>query len=187
MTLEQVTSHYGYIVILLGALIEGETILLLGGIAAKLGYLSLPNVIACAFTGSLIGDQLSFLAGRYRGVALLRSHPSWRKRARKAAVILERHRIIIIIGFRFLYGLRIITPFVIGMSRVPMLEFAILNITGAAIWATLVVCLGYAFGHAMELWLGDIHRYEMVLLATVFIAGLLVWLVYMARNKRHQE
>ena len=184
MTLEHLTSHYGYIVLLLGSLIEGETIVLLGGIAAKLGYLSLPNVIACAFAGSLLGDQLSFLAGRYRGVSLLRSHPSWRKRARKAAVILERHRVIIIIGFRFLYGLRIITPFVIGMSRVPMLEFAILNITGAAVWATLVVCLGYAFGHAMELWLGDIHRYEMALLATVLIAGLLVWLTYLIRNKQ---
>ena len=102
-------------------------------------------------------------------------------------MILERHRVVIIVSFRFLYGLRIITPFVIGMSRVPMPEFAILNMTGAAIWATLVVCLGYAFGHAMELWLGDIHRYEMALLATVLIAGLLVWFFYLGRQRRQQR
>ena len=59
MSLEHLIDAYGYLAILAGTFLEGETILILGGVAAKLGYLDLPWVIVCGFTGSLIGDQLA--------------------------------------------------------------------------------------------------------------------------------
>jgi membrane protein DedA with SNARE-associated domain len=40
---------------------EGETILILAGLAAHQGYLSLPEVIAAACLGSFCGEQLFFL------------------------------------------------------------------------------------------------------------------------------
>lgn len=43
--------------------------------AAKLGYLDLPWVIVYGFTGSLIGDQLAFLLGRWRGRSILERQP----------------------------------------------------------------------------------------------------------------
>ena len=78
MTLEHLIDSYGYIVVLIGTLLEGETILVLGGIAAKLGYLELPWVITCAFTGTLLGDQFFFFMGRYKGHAYLEKRPAWK-------------------------------------------------------------------------------------------------------------
>lgn len=183
MSLQEFIDSYGYLAILLGTFLEGETTLLMGAIAAKLNYLELPWVMLWAFIGSVAGDQLFFLLGRFHGAALLKRYPSWQQRAAKAETLLHKQRIAIIFGCRFLYGLRIITPFVIGMSRIPVLEFVLLNLGGAALWAVLVGTLGYAFGHAMELLLGDIRRYELELLGAVLFIGALIWLVHLGKTR----
>jgi membrane protein DedA with SNARE-associated domain len=63
MPLDRLIDTYGYWVILVGTLLEGETILILGGFAAYQGYLALPGVILMAFMGGLCGDQLFFSWG----------------------------------------------------------------------------------------------------------------------------
>jgi membrane protein DedA with SNARE-associated domain len=42
MTLEPFVEAYGYLAVLAGTFVEGETILVLGGFAASRGYLGLP-------------------------------------------------------------------------------------------------------------------------------------------------
>jgi membrane protein DedA with SNARE-associated domain len=187
MSLEHLIDAYGYLAVLLGTFLEGETTLILGGIAAKLGYLQLPWVIACGFAGSLIGDQLAFFLGRWRGQSLLQRHPAWQLRAARVGDILERHRIPVILGFRFLYGLRNLTPFVLGMSRAPVAQFALLNVIGAGLWAGGIAVLGYFLGHAADWLLGDIRRYELELLAAVAILGVLFWTVHAVSRMRSQR
>ena len=187
MALEHLIDSYGYLALVVGTFLEGETILVLGGIAAKLGYLRLPWVIVSAFAGTLMSDQLFFFLGRRQGQALLSKYPHWNSRAVKVHRMLERHRIPIIIGFRFVYGFRTVTPFVLGMSRVPVIEFIIFNVIGAAAWASAIACLGYAFGKAMELLLGDIHQYEKWILLSVIAAGFIIWLFHLAAGKNRRN
>lgn len=61
--METFLQTYGYWAILIGTFLEGETILVLGGLAAHMGYMDLTGVILTAFAGSLCGDQLFFLPG----------------------------------------------------------------------------------------------------------------------------
>lgn len=187
MTLEHFIDTYGYVAILIGTFLEGETTLILGGVTAKLGYLELQWVIACAFIGTLAGDQLFFFIGRYHGAAYLRRHTSWNKRIEKADRILQRHRILIIVGFRFLYGLRIIMPIAIGMSKIPIAAFVVLNVFGAALWAVVIGVLGYVFGHAVDLFVGDIRRYELEVLAAVLAIGLSVWLIHIVWSRKSRK
>jgi len=187
MTLEHVIDSYGYLALVVGTFLEGETILVLGGIAAKLGYLRLPWVIVSAFVGTLMSDQLFFFLGRWQGQAFLLKHPHWQSRAEKVRRMLERHRIPIIIGFRFVYGFRTVTPFVLGMSRVPVIEFVVFNIVGAAAWASAIAGLGYAFGKAMELLLGDLRHYEKWILLSVIAVGTIIWLLHLASDKKRRN
>jgi len=187
LTLEHLIDSDGYLALVAGTFLEGETILVLGGVAAKLGYLRLPWVIVSAFVGTLMSDQLFFFMGRWQGQALLLKHPHWNSRAQRVHRMLERHRIPIIIGFRFVYGFRTITPFVLGMSRVPAVEFIAFNIVGAAAWASAIACLGYAFGKAMELLLGDIRHYEKWILLSVIAAGSIIWLLHLAANNKRRN
>ena len=187
MSLEHLIEAYGYPTVLLGTFLEGETILILGGIAAKLGNLQLTWVIACGFAGSLVGDQLAFFLGRWRGRPLLQRYPAWSPRAARVRDILENHRIPVILGFRFLYGMRNLTPFVLGMSRVPVAQFALLNVIGAALWAGAIGILGYSLGHAADWLLGDVRRYELELLAAVTLLGLLSWAIHAAVRMRSRR
>jgi len=76
---------------------------------------------------------------------------------------------------RFLYGLRTVLPFTIGMSTVPTLRFQLLNFAGAVLWASSGAVAGYLFGNAIEAILGDIQRYEKYVLALLAAAGLAYW------------
>lgn len=56
MDLAGLIAAHGYWALALGAFLEGETILVLAGVAAHRGYLDLRLVILVAFAGSLLGD-----------------------------------------------------------------------------------------------------------------------------------
>jgi membrane protein DedA with SNARE-associated domain len=185
--LESLLANYGYPILIIGTFLEGETVMVLGGLAAHLGYLSLDWVIICGFSGTLLGDQLYFGLGRRHGRGLLARRPGWRPRIERVFAILERHQNLLIVGFRFLYGLRNITPFAIGMSKVRYLRFSLLNFLGAGIWATSIALAGFYFGHAVEAVLGDIKHYEVELMLTITGIATLVWLLYFYRRRRNSR
>jgi membrane protein DedA with SNARE-associated domain len=167
MDLGPLIEHYGYAAIVVGTFLEGETVLVLGGIAAHLGYLTLPGVIIAAFAGAIIGDETFFFLGRQNGHAWLKRRPGWQRRAQRAMNLLHRHRIPMILGFRFVYGIRAVTPFVLGMSRVPVPQFIFLNLIGAGVWASAVGVAAYWFGAAIQPYLGEIRHYEHRVLAVL--------------------
>jgi len=182
--LESLLSHYGYPILIIGTFLEGETVMVLGGLSARLGYLSLDRVIACGFCGALLGDQLGFFLGRRHGKALLARHPAWQARTEGVFDKLEQYQNLFILGFRFLYGLRSVSPFAIGMSEVSYLRFILLNLAGAGIWASVIGLAGYFFGQAVEVFLGDIKRYELALMAGIIGTATLVWLVNFYLRRR---
>lgn len=176
--LEHLVSQYGYLAVLVGTFLEGETILILAGLASHRGYLDLPLVILCAFAGTLAGDQLYYYIGRSKGTQYLASKPSLQSRVAKVTGLLERHQTMMILGFRFLYGLRSVTPFVIGVSKITPGRFLLLNVIGAFIWSIVIGIGGYALGNALEAAIGDIKRYELWIFTALAATGMLVWLYY---------
>ncbi|MCX5907742.1 MAG: DedA family protein [Deltaproteobacteria bacterium] len=178
MTLEAIIGTYGYLVLLVGTFFEGETVLVLAGFAAHLGYLRLPWVIAVAFAGTLCIDQFFFYLGRrhrWHIQAFLAKHPRWLNRAMRVQRLVETYRTPLVLGFRFLYGLRSIAPFVIGTGRIPARTFLLLNIVSALAWATAVGTAGFLFGHLLTSLLGDIKRIQGLIMALVAVAGVLIW------------
>ena len=86
-----------------------------------------PLVIFSAFFGSFAGDQIIFFIGRLKGKEFLGKRPSWNARVEKIRHLLERYQTPIILGFRFVYGFRTITPLAIGMSHVKTGAFILLS------------------------------------------------------------
>ena len=160
MSWTSLLAQYGYAALFAGCLLEGETLLLLAGVAAHNGYLSYPMVVLVAFVGGTVGDQIGFLVGGRYGERLLRRWPRFEAPAERVRRMIDRHSALLIVSVRFLYGLRLIGPVVIGMSDVAPLRFAIFNMIGALIWAVGVAGLGYLFGHAIEWFLADLEFFE---------------------------
>lgn len=184
MSLTALIQEYGYYAVFAGTFLEGEAILVMAGFAAHRGYLELPWVVALATLGSFAGDQLYFFLGRHYGPRLLRRFPRLAPRAERVHVLLARHDLPLILGARFLYGLRTVGPMAIGMSRVAWIRFLALNLIGALAWAVLVAGAGYLLGSALELVLADLRRFEEALLVLIAVAGVVIWLSYRWRHRR---
>jgi membrane protein DedA with SNARE-associated domain len=174
--LEELIQRFGYPAILVGTFLEGETVLLLGGFAAHRGYLHLDGVILAAFAGSLVGDWLYFETGRKKGMAFLDERPAWRSRVDRVLRMVHAHQTLLILSFRFLYGIRTVAPFALGASGVPPLRFALLNVPSALIWAIAFGGLGYALGNTLQAVMGHLERYEHLVFAAILAAGAAAWL-----------
>ena len=169
-------ASYGYLAVFVGTLLEGETILLAAGFAAHRGLLDWTLVALVATIGATLGDQLAFLLGRWKGEVLIKRFPALAKRKPRIHELLERYDVIFILTIRFLYGLRIAGPLLLGSSRVPLLRFALLNVLAAALWAILVSGAGYTFGLAINSLFGDLKRIEEIVLVVILALGGVLWL-----------
>ncbi len=169
-------ASYGYLAIFIGTLIEGETVLIAAGFAAHRGMLDLPLVVALAIAGGALGDTLIFMIGRWKGEALLGRFPLLAQHRARVHDLLERYDVWFILSVRFIYGLRIAGPLVLGSSRIPLRRFVIFNLIGASIWAVLFAGAGYTFGSTLEVMLANTHRIEEAILVAILIAGVGVWL-----------
>ena len=175
MNLSDLIDSYGYWAVFGWTFIEGESLLALAGLAAQQGWLEFQWVIAAAVAGSFLGDQIWFFLGRTQGPKLLARYPKYAPRVKRAHELLERYQTPLILAVRFLYGLRAVLPFVIGMSRISAFKFQALNFTGAVIWSATIASAGYLFGNAVEYVLGDVQKYEKYLVVVVALAFLVVW------------
>lgn len=171
-------QQYGYAAVFVGTFFEGESVALLGGFLAHGGYLDLTLVMVVTFIGSFCGDQTAYWLGRRYGSRWTPKSPMVRRRMVHAAELLHRYQIPVLLGFRFVYGIRNATPFVAGsITQIPLWRFVALNAIGAAIWSISVPLAGYYFGHTAESLLGTREVYQGRILAVLVGAGLLIWLI----------
>lgn len=187
MNLDALIDSYGYAAVLVGTMLEGETVLVLAGFAARRGYLALSWVVLAAFVGGICGDQAFFFLGRSRGRKFLSSRPHLRSKLKKIEALMLKRRNALVLGFRFMYGFRAVVPLVVGMSGYPFRRFLLLDALGAIVWAALVGTAGYFFGIALEALFGEIKRYEGILFAAIAATGLSAWaacLYFRYRQKR---
>lgn len=183
MSLQDWVVQYGYLALFIGTFLEGETILIVAGYLAQDGMLDLPLVIVAALFGSFGGDQTFFYIGHFKGIRFLERRPALQSSAAKAFRLLHRHQIAVILGFRFLYGIRNVTPFVIGSSGYSPLRFFLLNFLGALVWAIAFASFGYHLGNVAETLLEDVERYEKYALGAIAALALtaMLW-----RKRRRQ-
>lgn len=184
MSLSGLILQYGYLAVFVGALLEGESVLLLAGFAAHQGWLHFAWVAAVAALGGTLGDQGYYWLGRRYGDAVLRRFPGLSGRVERVRGLLQRHHAPLIVGVRFMYGLRVAGPLAMGASGVPAWRFALFNALGAAIWAPLVAGAGYLFGQTLEWLFDDIRRYQEAALAALLVLALLGALLHRVWRRR---
>ena len=93
---------------------------------------------------------ISVFMGRRYGAALLKRFAHLTPAAQQVNRLLLRYQTGMIIGVRFMYGLRIAGPIAIGMSDVPAWRFILFNLIGTALLALLVSGAGYLFGQTLH-------------------------------------
>ena len=173
-------KDWGYVAVFLGSMIEGESVIFIAGFFAHEGYLSLPKIIIIAFTGTLIADQALYHLGRHYGNKIIDRFPSMRPRADKAFSLLRRYENIFILSFRFIWGIRIVSPIIIGSSGVTPLRFTTLNLVAAVIWSVGSCVTAYYFAHLI---MDKFHLIPKILLGLLVIGGGVWYLISKRKNK----
>lgn len=174
-------GSWSYLIIIAWTFLEGETVVIVAGILASQGLLDVWIVFLSALGGSFTGDQMYYYIGRRYGTPLLDRWPTMRSKIDWAFRLLRKYETIFILSFRFIYGVRNISPFVIGISGVPRLRYFILNLLAAVIWATSFSFGGYYLGHAMESYLGEYKYHALAgFVGAAAAFGLYSWM----RNRR---
>lgn len=184
MTFDYLVSHYGYVALVVGTFLEGEMILIAAGFAAHAGYLKLQWVILAAFGGSLAGDQFYFFLGRVKGKTFLARRPAWETKVERVLKLFDRYRTLVVLGFRFMYGLRTVTPFAFGVSGITTSRFFILNLIGALIWSVVLALVGYLFGAAARAVIIDVRNYEHQIILGILWTGALVYIIRFLQKRK---
>src|SRR5262249_45795217 len=110
------------------------------------------------------------------GERFIARRPAWQRRATRAEAMLNRFGTLFVLAFRFLYGLRTISPVFLGAARYPLRRFVPLNVLSAAIWPTSFSVAGAGVGEALPSIPGRAGRVEELVGAMVVVA-LVLWLV----------
>lgn len=147
-------KEYGYIILFLWSILEGEMGLIMGGILAHTGDLNYAMTIFIAGLGGFTGDQMYFYIGRFnKGIIQRKLHKQRRKFA-IAHLLLKKYGWPIIFMQRYMYGLRTVIPMSIGITKYSAKRFAIINLLSAWVWAAITVTPAYYFGKEILVALG---------------------------------
>ncbi len=186
MTIEAIVARYGLAALFLGAGLEGETVVVAGGLLAHRGLFPLAGAMAAAALGSFAADQLWFFVGRrfhdHRIVRRAREKPAFEK----AIGFFERHPVGFIFTFRFIYGFRTVSPIAIGTTDVATRTFVTVNLVSAIVWGIAFSAIGYLAGHSFERLMGrlvpDTHSLLLILGGAILVTGAFFGIRYWRRQ-----
>lgn len=165
---------------IVGLPVPDETLLTFTGYLVYKGTLPLPLAFATTLAGSACGITLSYFLGRTFGLGLIhrygryvriteahvnRAHDWFRRRGRWGLTF----------GY-FVPGVRHFTAYAAGMSALEPPQFALFAYSGAVLWVSTFLGLGFFLGERWEAVLRTIHHYavEATLAAAILAAAVLV-------------
>lgn len=189
-TLMQWVSQHGYAGIffllmlgIVGLPVPDETLLAFAGYLVFKGRLHPAPTLAAAFLGSVSSVTISFTLGRTAGTFVIERFGAYLhltgERIERIHQWFERlGKWALMIGY-FIPGVRHLTAFVAGSSKLEPAVFALYAYTGGLIWSTTFIATGYFLGEKWEVAAGEVRRH---LVIAACLAVLLFVVIRLARR-----
>ncbi len=179
--------EWGYVAVFLGAIVEGETVILTACALAALGYLDIYKVVTVTFFTTLFVDQGLFYVGRAYGPAFFDKFPNLKQRANRAFTLLHRFDKWFILSFRFIYGIRTISPVVIGAAMISPARYSPLNLLSAIIWTSISCYSGYMMGDLLETVMKNFEKAKFYIICAVIVLAVAAAIFYFFKRHRAKE
>ena len=147
--------------LLIGLFLPGEAPLIIAGVLAYQGRVSLAVMVGAACLGAVLGDSAGYWLGRRYGRRLettkLGQRIGQQRWEKSRTYVRERGGKAVFLG-RFVSIFRTLAPPVAGSAHMPYRRFLVWNVPAALIFATGLVMAGYLAGsswHLVEEYLGQ--------------------------------
>jgi undecaprenyl-diphosphatase len=161
---------------------------IVGGLVAGQGQISLLLLIAIVWTCAVAGDLTSYTLGRRLGREFMVRHGGRVKiteeRLEQVEAFFERRGGATILIGRFIGLVRAIAPFIAGASRMPLRKFLPYDVLGAGAWAATFSTLGYVFWRSFDKLTAWVSR---GLFAFGLLVAVIVGIVFLTRLQRNPE
>jgi len=188
-------DHYGYLAVLgaifledFGVPMPGETLLIAGALLATQGHFNIYLLVAVAWVGAVMGDNLGYLIGSLGGRRLVLRFGRYLfitpKRLQYAESFFQRRGPIIVVIARFIEILRQLNGIIAGTTKMAWWRFFLYNSLGAALWVGLWSTLFYQLGKEGERIGFLFKRYEPLALAAFALVAAAALVVHLVRRRR---
>ena len=170
----------------LGFIAPGETAVIVGGLVAGQGQISLLALIAIVWACCLAGDAVSYELGRHKGRAWLLKYGARLQvtegRLDQVEKLLNSHGAVMIIVGRFLGFVRPLMPFIAGASRMPFRRFFPYDVLAAGAWSITFCTLGFLFWRSIDQLTTYVSRGLFAFGTLVVVIGGIVALIHLRRS-----
>ena len=169
-----------------GFVLPGETAVVLGGVVAGQGRVSVYWLSAVVVLAAIAGDSVGYEVGRRFGPRILetkalRGHGARIDQARD--FIRRRGPVAVFLG-RFIAFFRALMPALAGMSRMPYRTFLLFNALGGLVWGVGFTLVGYFAGTAYKQVEKTAGTAVAIVVAVIVVAAAVVWEVRRHRAGR---
>jgi undecaprenyl-diphosphatase len=173
-----------------GLIAPGETAMIVGGVVAGQGQISVITLIGIAWTAAVLGDVASYELGRRLGRDFLVRHgPRFQITAERLALVeafFAKHGGKAIFVGRFVGIVRAVAPFLAGSGGMRFRRFLPYDVLGAGLWATTFILLGYVFWQSLDRLLTVAKQGALGLGIAISLVVGLIWAVRYLRVPEHR-
>jgi membrane protein DedA with SNARE-associated domain/rhodanese-related sulfurtransferase len=165
----------------LGAPLPVIPMLLFAGSAIAHGTLLFSHILLAAVIAALLGDSVWFTAGRMHGHRLIKVLAgislSVGSGVRRARALFEKYGVPIVAVSKFVPGLALITPPLMGTTPVSPAMFVAWDVLGSAAWASFWLLGGAMFERQLGMLLVMLRPYGATILDVLAVVAVL-YVVY---------
>jgi len=173
-----------YLVVFIGTIIGGETVLLAAGFLASLGHLDVFLVVLFGGGGEVVADTLWYWIGYLNNKKFIIKYGRYVflnvRRVEQLKDYFAKHGGKTLLIAKLMYGVRTTTLLIAGMAKMNFFRFLLFNTLGIFILVVLFTSLGYLFGHSWVL----LDRYTIYvgIFMTVFLLSIIILTIYIRRK-----
>ena len=189
-------DQYGYIVLFVALLLEliafplpGEVLMSYTGFLVYQGHLNWILSVLIAGIGSCIGMTISYWIGYWLGQPFFEKYGSrfhmGPEQFEKLSLWFTKYGNKLLLIAYFIPGIRHITGYFSGTTRLPFRKYAIFAYTGAFLWVTVFITLGKVLGPQWESFHSSIKKYLIIggIAATVILIVIYIYKKYKVEIK----
>jgi membrane-associated protein len=138
--------------IAMGVVMPGESLVLVAGVLASMGHLSIFSLMPLLFVAAVAGDAVGFSVGKHFGPRVFTRKKSLFFRPeylQRANTFYQKFGGRAIVLARFVPVVRTFAPIVAGAANMQYKQFLLFNVVGAALWVSSMLLVGYYLGQAV--------------------------------------
>lgn len=154
-----------YSAVVLGVFFEGEMVLISSAVTARSYSFNIILVFLMGVLGAFFSDNFYFFLGRTQGTKWIDKRDNLKRQLKTVHKYFDKYPILLFASYRFLYGLRTVIPFMMGMGNIKSWHFFLLSAIATVTWSILFCSLGYVFGEIIQkkfIFIQNIEKYVLL-------------------------